>query len=86
MSETPKDPSDLTCREFQDLMTELIAAGEDASQHPHAQNCALCTALLADLQAIADAARELFPIEDPPDHLWEHIQSAIREEDAAKSK
>jgi len=73
-------PNNMTCEEFQAQMPELIGSGENASAHPHLQNCALCRALLADLETIAEAARQLFPIEDPPDRLWEQIESAIKEE------
>lgn len=75
-----EDPKNMSCEEFQAHMPELIGAGEDASAHPHVQNCALCRALLADLETIAEAARQLFPVEDPPDRLWEQIESAIKHE------
>jgi hypothetical protein len=75
------DPKDMTCEEFQAQMPELIGAGENASAHPHVQNCDLCRALLADLETIAEAARQLFPVEDPPDRLWEQIQSAIKQDE-----
>ena len=61
-------------------MPELICSGENASAHPHVQSCALCRALLADLETIAEAARQLFPVVDPPDHLWKQIESAIKHE------
>ena len=61
-----KDPNNMTCQEFQALMPELIGSGENASAHPHMQSCALCRALLADLETIAEAARQLFPVVDPP--------------------
>ena len=70
----------MSCEEFQAQMAELIGSGADASTHPHVLSCDLCRAFLADLEAIAAAARELFPVEDPPDRVWEHIQSAIQEE------
>lgn len=76
------DPSNMTCQEFQDQLPELIGSGENAASHPHLQSCPLCRALLSDLEVIAAAARQLFPIEEPPDELWEHIESAIKEEDA----
>lgn len=71
----------MSCEEFQSRMPELIGSGEDASAHPHVQTCALCRALLADLETIAEAARQLFPVEDPPEHLWEQIESAIKEQE-----
>lgn len=76
-----EDPKNMTCEEFQAHMPELIGAGEDASNHPHVQTCDLCRALLKDLETIAEAARQLFPVEDPPDTLWEKLESAIKEEE-----
>ena len=75
-------PEEMSCEEFQSMLPELIGSGADVSQHPHLINCELCRALLSDLEAIAEAARQLLPVEDPPDRLWEQIESAIREEDA----
>jgi predicted anti-sigma-YlaC factor YlaD len=78
------EANDMTCAEFQDKLPDLIATGESISGHPHLKNCELCRALLADLETIAEAARQLFPLEEePPDELWEHIQDAIKT-DAAK--
>ncbi|HWE87319.1 MAG TPA: hypothetical protein VG267_20400 [Terracidiphilus sp.] len=74
------DPKNMTCEEFQSHMPELIGSGEDASAHPHMQSCALCSALLSDLETIAEAARQLFPVVDPSDSVWDHIQSAIKQE------
>jgi len=74
------DPRKMSCAEFQAQLPELIGSGADASAHPHIQSCELCRALLADLETIAEAARQLFPVEEPSDDLWEHIQSAIESE------
>jgi hypothetical protein len=81
-----EDNKEMTCEEFQSYMPELIGSGKDASAHPHVQNCALCRALLQDLETIAEAARQLFPVEDPPDRLWEQIESAIKQEDPVKQE
>ena len=72
-------PEKMTCEEFQSHLPELIASGVDVSAHPHMQDCELCRSLLADLEAIAEAARQLLPVEDPPDRLWQQIESAIRD-------
>jgi hypothetical protein len=69
------------CIEFQAQLPELIGAGQDVSAHPHIQSCELCRALLADLETIAEAARQLFPSEEPPDELWSQIESAIKNEE-----
>jgi hypothetical protein len=73
--------SKMSCVEFQDRMAELIGSGQDLTAHPHVKDCADCRALLAELNAIADAARELFPSVEPPDEVWEHIESAIKRGD-----
>jgi hypothetical protein len=75
----------MSCEEFQNQLAELIGTGADASSHPHVQSCDLCRAFLGELEAIAAAARELFPVEDPSDRVWEQIQSAIQEEEGKPS-
>ena len=70
------------CAEFQSRLAELIGAGQDLSQHPHIVSCELCRALLSDLTTIAEAARQLFPVVEPPDEIWEHIESAIKDEES----
>jgi hypothetical protein len=72
------NPSKMTCAEFQDQMAELIGSGADPDSLPHLKDCADCRALLAQLNAIADAARQLFPSEEPPEEVWERIESAIK--------
>ncbi len=80
------DPGKTSCVDFQAQLPDLIASGEDAAAHPHAQGCARCSALLADLKTIAEAARQLFPSVEPPDEVWEHIESAIKREGETASK
>lgn len=73
-----EDPKKMTCAEFQAKLPELIGTGEDVSSDPHLASCELCRALLSDLETIAEAARQLFPITDPSDELWTHIEQAIK--------
>jgi hypothetical protein len=77
--------NNMACEEFQQQLPELIGSGADAGAHPHVQSCELCRAFLAELEAIAAAARELFPIEDPSDRVWEKIQIGIQEEEGKPS-
>jgi hypothetical protein len=70
----------MSCAEFQEHLPELIATGEDVSQHPHILECDLCRALLADLETIAQAARALFPTVEPPAEVWDKIESALKSE------
>lgn len=78
-----KNPNSLSCQEFQDQLPELVGSGQDVANHPHLQSCPLCSALLADLETIAEAARQLLPIQQPKEDLWERIESAIKEEESA---
>jgi len=77
-----QDRSNLSCAAFQAELPELIGSGVDIAAHPHIQSCELCRNLLADLETIAEAARQLLPIVEPPDDLWKQIESAIQEEKA----
>jgi hypothetical protein len=72
------DRSKMSCAEFQEQLPELIGSGADAASHPHMQSCELCRALLSELETIAEAARQLLPVVEPPDEVWEHIESAIK--------
>jgi hypothetical protein len=74
----------IPCEQFQAQLPELIGSGQCAD-HPHLRQCTRCKALLADLETIAETARQLLPIVDPPDELWEQIESAIQKEENASS-
>jgi hypothetical protein len=75
------DPGKMSCAEFQAQLPELIGSGANAADHPHIRNCELCRSLLADLETIAEAARQLFPVVEPPDDLWAQIESKIKNEE-----
>jgi len=75
-------PDKERCAEFQAHLPELIGSGADLSNHPHLSECELCRALLSDLETIAQAARNLFPVVDPPEAIWANIESAIRADDS----
>jgi predicted anti-sigma-YlaC factor YlaD len=77
--------NNLSCEEFQARFPDLIGSGEEIANHPHLQSCKLCRDLFADLGAIAQAARQLFFVEDPPSSLWAHIKSAIVKEERVTS-
>lgn len=78
-----QDAFDQECAEFQALMPKRIEAGEDLQTFPHMLTCERCRALVQDLEYIAQAARELMPIEEEPrDELWTQIQLAIERGEA----
>jgi|HubBroStandDraft_1064217.scaffolds.fasta_scaffold12674_2 hypothetical protein len=76
-------PGNMSCEEFQSQLPELIGSGKIDANHPHLKDCELCQALLSDLETIAEAARQLFPIEDPPPKLWEKIEIALKSEEGS---
>ena len=78
-----EEANPMTCQEFQAQLPEMIGSGKSLAAHAHLQHCALCRALLADLETIAEAARLIFPIVEPPDNLWKQIESAIKNENPA---
>jgi len=80
------DPRTMSCAEFQAQLPELIGSGADLSAHSHLSGCALCQALLADLETIAEAARQLLAPVEPPDKLWEQIESAILHGNATSTR
>ena len=80
------DRNTMSCEEFQAQLAELIGSGADASSHPHVLSCSNCRALLADLETIAEAARQLLPVQQPKEDLWDRIQSAIRDEEGSAGR
>jgi len=74
------------CAAFQAQLPELIGSGNTIADHAHIQSCELCRALMADLETIAEAARQLFPVVEPPDALWAQIESAIKQEEGHAAK
>jgi hypothetical protein len=76
----------MSCEQFQARLPELIGSGQKLDAHPHLQSCPRCSALLADLETIAEAARQLFPVAEPPDDLWLQIESALQQEEASAQR
>ena len=70
----------IDCAEFQDQLPNLFENGEDLSDQPHLKTCENCSALVRDLEYIAQQAKLLLPIHDPSPQVWDSIQSAIKKE------
>jgi predicted anti-sigma-YlaC factor YlaD len=77
MTTNPK----MSCAEFQAQLSDLVGSGADVENHPHIQECDICRELYEQLQTIAEAAKQLFPDQEPEDKLWDRIESAIKNED-----
>ncbi len=75
-------PGGITCADFQEQLPSLFATStdtlnEDPHLHAHLQACENCSALVRDLEYIADAARQLFEPQEPNDNLWAKIQHSM---------
>ena len=76
----------ISCAEFQEHLPELFAASNGNTDDPilkaHLDTCENCSALVRDLQYIADQARMLLEPaeEEPSDAVWSKIRSELDSE------
>jgi hypothetical protein len=75
-----KNTPSIDCAAFQEKLPEMFASGADSINGDpvlmeHLKTCENCSALVRDLQYIADQARQLLqPTHEPSDSLWDKIQ------------
>ena len=79
-----QQPNPISCAEFQEQLPELFASGSgsnpsDPILKKHLDTCDNCSALVRDLQYIADQARMLLEPaeEEPSDAVWSSIQTKL---------
>jgi hypothetical protein len=78
---TEKNPQEHTmtdCAEFQERLPELFENQANLNEEEHLKHCENCTALVRDLEYIAQQAKLLLPIHDPSPTVWDNIRSAIK--------
>jgi hypothetical protein len=82
MNDTRKGASGTTdeCAVFQDQLPSLFETGGDLGAQPHLKTCENCSALVRDLEYIAQQAKLLLPIHDPSPAVWDNIQTALKKE------
>jgi hypothetical protein len=80
MTKTRSDRTNMTCAEFQDQLPELFESHSDLSAEEHLKTCENCSALVRDLEYIAQQAKLLLPIHDPSPGVWDKIDAAIQRE------
>jgi AhpD family alkylhydroperoxidase len=51
--------------------------GGNADEEAHLKSCAVCSALVQDLEQIAESARLLLPMQDPSPRVWTGIREAL---------
>lgn len=87
----PDSSAPLSCAEFQEHLPDLFASGaENLTDDPmllqHLKTCENCSALVRDLQYIADQARQLLePTHEPSDDVWKKIQESLTSESSLAS-
>ena len=74
----PQEPTMTDCADFQDRLPELFETNANISDEEHLKHCENCTALVRDLEYIAQQAKLLLPIHDPSPTVWDNIRSAIK--------
>jgi hypothetical protein len=67
----------MSCAEFQDQLADLFESGVDLKEQEHLKSCEQCSALVRDLEYIAQQAKLLLPIHDPSPAVWENIQTTL---------
>jgi hypothetical protein len=78
--------SPVDCAAFQDQLPSLFEAGADLSTQSHLKTCENCSALVRDLEYIAQQAKLLLPIHDPSPAVWNNIQTALKKETKEPSR
>jgi len=68
----------MTCAEFQKVLPYIIDSGGDAEHQTHLESCPVCSDLVADLRYIAEQAKLLVPMEDPPQRVWSGIEKSLQ--------
>jgi hypothetical protein len=70
----------MTCREFQEILPEIIDGGQSIEQEMHWKSCRECSDLVADLTLISQQAADLRESDVPSPRVWNSIEIALREE------
>jgi len=70
----------MTCREFQEILPEIVDGGQSIEQEMHWKSCQECSDLVADLTVISQQAITLRGIDTPSPRVWNSIQIALRQE------
>jgi len=76
-------PETLSCAEFQERLPDLFSSSPggnitDPDLLEHLRTCDNCSALVRDLQYIADTARQLLePTHEPSENVWEKIKASL---------
>jgi len=75
----------MTCKEFQEILPEIIDGGQTTEHEMHWKSCRECSDLVADLTLISKQATILRAADTPSPRVWNSIELALREEGLIRS-
>jgi hypothetical protein len=70
----------MNCAEFQKVLPYIIETGGNAEEEQHLRECPVCSDLVQDLKYIAEQAKLLVPMEEPPPEVWDGIKGSLERE------
>jgi hypothetical protein len=76
----------MNCAEFQRDLPYIIDSGGNAEHRAHLATCPVCSDLVSDLRYIAEQAKLLVPMEEPPARVWQNIEQALQQEQEEKRR
>jgi hypothetical protein len=65
----------MTCTEFQEFLTDIIAWNPSSEEYAHLNSCRLCINLVTD--QVAAAAKFVLSLEKPPFRVWHNIRRRL---------
>ncbi len=68
------------CRRFEMELAAYLEGESLPTVYAHAQECPFCGVILADLEAIRLASRQM-PLEEPPARVWSNIRAQLASEE-----
>jgi ribosomal protein S15P/S13E len=70
----------MNCADVQRNQPDIMDGSGDPELQAHLKSCASCSELVSDLGLIANAARQLSNVEEPPARVWVNIANQLRAE------
>lgn len=84
--ESKEEKVNMTCAEFQKVLPFIVDTGGTPEQERHLASCPVCRDLVADLRYIAEVAKLLVPMHEPPTRVWDGVREAINTEDTTPGR
>jgi len=70
----------MTCKEFQEVLPDIIDGGQTVEQESHWKACRECSDLASELTLVSQQAKILRGGDEPSPRVWNSIEIALRAE------